>query len=115
MAGSINGTTITLTRGDSYVVDVHIYDRDTGEEYTPQEGEIVRFKMVKKYPATHGDGVALIEKVLDNEALTITFDPEDTIGLKFGEYKYDIQLTKPSGAVDTFIDKASFIVSEEVD
>lgn len=40
MAGSINGTTITLTRGDSYVVDVHIYDRDTGEEYTPQEGEI---------------------------------------------------------------------------
>ena len=47
--------------------------------------------------------------------MTITFDPEDTIGLKFGEYKYDVQLTKPSGVVDTFIDKASFIVSEEVD
>lgn len=114
MSSSINGTTIILTRGDSFSAQVTIYDSE-GNLYSPTNDDEVRFKVVKSYPARHGSANALIEKVLDNNTLMLELDPADTEDLKFGDYKYDIQITFGNGDVDTFISKATLRITEEVD
>lgn len=50
MSSSINGTTIILTRGDSFSAQVTIYDSE-GNLYSPTNDDEIRFKVVKSYPA----------------------------------------------------------------
>lgn len=105
----INGTTIELTRADTLQVQVHILDKD-GEEYTPKDGDVVRFALKKNYY----DGAPLVLKTIPNDTLVLVLDPQDTAPLKFGNYVYDIEITMADGTVDTFINKGKFVVSEEV-
>ena len=113
MASSIEGTTIRLTRGDSFSAQVSVKDPQ-GQAWAPSAGDTVRFKAVRSYPARHGDQEAVIEKALGAD-LVLTLDPEDTEGLRFGEYRYDVQVTFADGRVDTVIDRASLRITEEVD
>jgi hypothetical protein len=106
----INGTTITLTRGDTLLASLEISDAE-GNTYTPSEGDVIRFAMKKSY----SDSACLIEKQIPNDTLMLSLDPSDTKDLPFGSYVYDIEITFESGAVDTFIDKATFRISEEVE
>ena len=106
----IDGTTIILTRGDSLAVKLDIYDSE-GNTYTPVSGDTIRFAMKKSY----SDTACLIEKVIPNDTLMLSLDPADTKDLPFGSYVYDIEITFATGAVDTFIDKATFRISEEVE
>lgn len=48
MSYSVSGTTITLTRGDTFKAQINITDRG-GNTYTPVEGDKVRFAMKAKY------------------------------------------------------------------
>lgn len=89
MSYSITGTTITLTRGDTFEALVSATKKD-GTPYIPVEGDVIRFAM-------------------------LMLEPSDTADLNFGKYVYDIQLTKANGKVDTFITKATLKLSEEVD
>jgi hypothetical protein len=43
MASKIEGTTISLTRGDSFFTNVEIFKND--EIYTPVEGDVIRFAL----------------------------------------------------------------------
>ena len=43
MSSCITGDMITLTRGDSFAVKVTMKNKYTGEEYIPQEGDVIRF------------------------------------------------------------------------
>ena len=104
----IEGTSITLTRGDSFYCDISM--KEGHREYTPAQGDVVRFAMKKKYT----DAEPLILKVIPNETLRLHLDPEDTKDLEFGRYVYDIELTKANGDVDTFICEASFEIAKEV-
>ena len=106
----INGTTITLTRGDTLRASLEILDAE-GNTYTPTQGDVIRFAMKKSY----SDSTCLIEKQIPNDTLMLSLDPSDTKDLPFGSYVYDIEITFESGAVDTFIDKATFRISEEVE
>lgn len=106
----INGTSITLTRGDSFYTQVGMKNED-GTEYTPQEGDSVRFALKRFYD----DAEPLIEKAIPIDTLILHLEPSDTKDLSFGEYVYDIELTKANGDVDTFIYKASFTIDNEVD
>ena len=106
----INGTTITLTRGDTLRASLEITDAE-GNTYTPVSGDTIRFAMKKSY----SDSACLIEKVIPNDTLMLSLDPSDTKDLAFGSYVYDIEITFATGAVDTFIDKATFRISEEVE
>lgn len=56
-----------------------------------------------------------LQKIIDNETLMLRIDPEDTKKMSFGKYKYDIQLTRADGRVDTFITEADLIIGKEVD
>ena len=110
MSYSVNGTKITLTRGDSFAADIGIY-QPNGDPYIPTEGDSVRFAMKKNVKDTE----VLIFKDIPIDTLRLVIDSEDTKGLEFGTYVYDIQLTKSTGEVDTFITKSNFILTEEVE
>lgn len=107
----IDGTTISMTRGDTLKVYVTMKERESEEEYFPVEGDVVRFAVKKNYK----DAEPLIEKVIPNDTQLLRLDPGDTKELKFGSYVYDIQITFSDGDVDTFIDRATFTLTEEVD
>lgn len=110
MSYSVSGTTITLTRGDTFMAQISIVDKD-GNTYVPVDGDSVRFAMKQKYT----DLKPLLVKDISTDTLQLIIDPEDTKSLAFGNYVYDIQLTKASGEVDTFITTAKIKITEEVD
>ena len=118
MSYSITGTTIRLTRGDTLPVEVTIYEADGKTEYEPQTGDSVRFAL-KRAAMTPGnkefvDQTPLILKPIPTDTLLLQLDPEDTAGLPFGNYKYDLELTFANGAVCTFIANSDFILTPEV-
>ena len=101
----VNGTNIKLTRGDSFYCQLTITQGD--DPYVPAEGDEIRFAM-KRALMTPGDGnfvdcTALVSKVIPNDTLILALTPTDTKTLKFGLYKYDIQITFADETVDTFI------------
>lgn len=111
MAVKVNGTTIVATRGDTVKLFISLRDEE-GNEYTPQEGDSIRFAMKEGYD----DAEVLIEKDIPIDTLLLKIDPEDTKGLpQPSQYVYDVQLTYANGEVDTFIDRAKFKLTEEVD
>ena len=110
MSYSISGTTISLTRGDSFYAQILINDAD-GNEYEPQDGDSVRFAMKKKYT----DSEPLLTKDIPIDTLILELEPDDTKSLSFGSYVYDIQLTTEDGFVSTFITKSTIKITEEVD
>ncbi|MCD8150280.1 MAG: hypothetical protein LUE92_12150 [Clostridiales bacterium] len=109
MSYSIAGTTITLTRGDTFKALISITDAN-GEAYTPVEGDSITFGVKANYT----DDEVLILKDIPTDTMLLTLDPADTAGLDFGNYVYDIELTTSDGEVYTFITKSSFILTAEV-
>ncbi len=110
MSYSVKGTTITLTRGDSFAADVGIF-QPNGEPYTLSPGDSVRFAMKQSIK----DKECLILKEIPIQTMRLVLEPEDTKHLPFGSYIYDIQLTKSNGEVDTFITKSTLTITEEVE
>lgn len=107
-----NNNKITLTRGDTAILKITLTDKE-GEVFTPDINDEIRFAMKKDY----SDESVLVRSVavIDDGDITITIQPEDTKSLDYGSYKYDIQLTTSDGIVDTFIDRATIELTEEVD
>lgn len=109
----IVGNTITMVKGDTAIIDVSITDAD-GNEYVPSEGDKIRFAM--KHYWSDPKPILCIPIPIDTMKLII--NPSDTENLKAGVgdviYKYDIELTKVDGIVDTFISNGSLILLEGV-
>lgn len=110
MSYSVQGTTITLTRGDTFMALISIIQSD-GSPYLPIEGDKVRFAMKSSYTEIK----PLLVKDIPIKTMKLVLNPEDTKALTFGKYVYDIQLTKVTGEVDTFITKGTVKITEEVD
>ena len=109
MSYSITGTTITLTRGDTFEALVSATKKD-GTPYIPVEGDVIRFAMKENYD----DARPLLVKEIPIDTMILVIEPEDTKPLAFGKYVYDIELTKVTGEVDTFITTATLKLTEEV-
>ncbi len=107
----IAGTKISLTRGDTLKAIVTMTQQD-GTEYIPIEGDSIRFAMKKHY--SDPDSEALIIKPIPNDTRLLWLEPADTKEYPFGSYVYDIQLTHANGDIDTFIDRATIELTEEV-
>lgn len=109
----INGTTITMVRGDTAKISISIKDAE-GNAYTPAEGDSIRFAAKHKYT----DSTPVILKQIDTGTMVLTIDPEDTeslgMGSAQGRYVYDIEITQADGTVDTFI-RGQLTLLEEVD
>lgn len=105
----IDGTTISMTRGDTLRVIVSM-EQDDYTEYLPVEGETLLFAMKRKY----SDAEPLITKNIPYDTRMLQLDPEDTKPLNYGSYVYDISITRLDGTVDTFIDRSKLVLTEEV-
>ena len=107
----IKGKTITLTKGDTLLVKIDV--KANNEEYIPSEDDEIRFALKSSY----SDPEVLIYKVIPNDTLELYIPSEETkqLEVRSTPYVYDIQLTTASGIVDTFIDRGSFYVTEEVE
>ena len=111
MTAKVSGTTISLTRGDTFRSIVDIFNPD-GTPYEPLEGDTIRFALKKNYK----DDTVLIRKDISIVDRELYIAPEDTKDFKQpSEYVYDIQLTHANGDIDTFIANAIFKITEEVD
>ena len=99
MSYSVVNNKITMTRGDTAIIEISIDYAKTGVPYTPAEGDIVRFTL-KKYLS---DRTALLVKDVSVNTLLLCINSEDTARLAFGRYYYDIQLIRYDGKTDTFI------------
>lgn len=110
MSYNVTGTTITLTRGDTFEALVSATTKD-GIQYVPCEGDTLRFALKENY----SDAAPLIVKDIPVSTMMLVLLPEETKRLNFGKYVYDIQLTRADGRVDTIIAKAAFKLTEEVD
>ena len=102
----INGTEIKLIRGDSLYCEVTM--KEGTSEYVPSPGDVVRFAMKKDYKNAN----TLIEKIIPNNTLLLHLDPDDTKQIPFGDYVFDIELTKANGDVDTFISGKLILLPE---
>lgn len=107
----ISGTTITLTRGDSAKIALDL-EYNNGDPYKPQAGDVIRFALKKTYSDILPP-LLLIN--IPTDSLILHISAAESKQLAYGQYKYDIQITTANGDVDTFIDRATFIVTEEVD
>lgn len=103
MSYRIDGTTIYLTRGDTFEakVEARLPDDEGGAAYAPAVGDAIRFALKADY--------------MDEKPLVVKDIPSDTKTLPFGKYVYDIQITYADGKVDTFITKGRLRLTEEVD
>lgn len=111
----VEGTTVTMTRGDTVIIQVGIKEGNT--DYTPQAGDSVRFALkgeMNLKGTDFKDTEPLIVKTIPNATLLLQLDPEDTKNLPFGTYTYDIEITFADGKVDTFIPEATLIIAPEV-
>lgn len=116
MSVSVKGTAITMTRGDTLRVTVGI--TKNGEAYTPDPADHIRFaakrSKLNMQKTQYEDNSPLILKDITGSPLLLELLPEDTAGLGFGSYDYDIQITMADGTVDTFI-SGNLTLTPEVD
>lgn len=103
---SIDGTNITLIKGDTLRSQVVITQED--EPYVLQEGDVVTFAMKRNFLAD----TVLLQKTLP-PSLLLTINPEDTKQLGTGDYVYELEMAFASGDVDTFI-QGTFTLKPEV-
>lgn len=112
----IDGTTITMTRGDTLCVNVEM--TLDGIVYVPSANDSIRFAL--KTPkmtggrAEYKDQAPLILKPIPIDTCQLVLQPSDTKQLPFGQYVYDIEITMEDGTVDTFISESNFILAPEV-
>lgn len=100
---------ISMTRGDSLSLSFEL--NMDNELYIPKDGDVIRFALKEKVE----DEKVLIERIIPNDTMTLTLNPEDTKNLPFGEYRYDVQITYADGAVYTFITDSPFEITNEVE
>ena len=113
------GYDIELTRGDYFATVISI--TENGEAYEPQEGDTLRFAMkhneLKADGSDYTDDEPLLEIQIPTDTCLLQIQSSDTKELAFGEYAYDIELTRADaaeGKPDTFI-KGIFTLTEEVE
>lgn len=101
--------TVRLTRGDTGKLTISIVNEDTGEPYYLRDGDTLTLTIKKSVK----DESPLVQKVADTTN-QIYIEPNDTKGLKFGSYIYDVQLDTSYGEVYTVIEPSTFEISREV-
>lgn len=69
----ISKNNIILTRGDTLVTSVTIYD-ESGEIYTPGKDDVVRFALKKNY----NDETPIILKVIPSDTMVLRLESSDT-------------------------------------
>lgn len=106
-----NGT-IRLTRGDSAWLSVaidNVKSDDSIDSYDVTSDDTLTLSVKKKVK----DENYLFSKTVTGST-SIYIKPDDTKGIPFGKYIYDVQLTTGSGDVFTIVEPSTFEILPEV-
>lgn len=107
----ISGTNLAMIRGDTESIAVTCSKE--GVNYF-EAGDTV-YLTVKKSYSTDAKVLQKVQTVFTPEGVAIfDIDPADTKGIGFGNYAYDIQLTKLSGEVTTLVEHSILTILPEV-
>lgn len=87
--------TLILIRGNSAYYDLNV-EYDTGDSYTNTGTDTFRFIV------SDGSDV-LVDKDIDLDSMQVVLEPEDTLNLNPGNYKYEVTYEDGTGYIDTFI------------
>lgn len=101
--------TIKLTRGDTALLSIDIYNDIAKIPYTLSEGDKLTLSVKK---TLKGSTYSFQKMITGSNQITI--NPEDTRNLDFGDYFYDVQLNTESGDVYTIIEPSTFSIMPEV-
>lgn len=100
---------IGLTRGDTARLTVSIKNDLNNEPYEIKETDTIILSVKKSVTSSE---YAFQKRISGSNVFY--FEPQDTAGLSFGKYKYDVQLTTAEGEVYTVIPPTTFEVLQEV-
>jgi hypothetical protein len=106
----VTGNQIFLTRGDTLILTLSLFNHD-GTPYVPASGDTIFFRL-KKF-ATYPN--LLIEKQIDISSMILQLDEADTEGLAFCDYRYEIEVVTADGMHDTVIADELFTIGKEID
>ena len=103
---TLSGTNISMTRGDTETLTIRcsvpFEDGDTVYMTVRESVEApVAFQKIVRDFGDEGEAVIVI-------------DHEDTEGMDFGDYLYDVQVTRDSGTVTTLVKPSKFTLTEEI-
>lgn len=108
----VNGTNISMIRGDSETVTVSCTDID-GADLLFSDGDIIYFT-IKENTKTE---IKILQKIItdftDGKAI-IEINPSDTKPLKYQTYVYDVEWVNSVGRVTTIVPPSKFVISDEV-
>jgi len=96
---------ITITRGDSAVIELTITDEGATYDFS---SDLVQFT-VKRNTVTED---IIFQKTFTTGVIVI--DPSDTAELRYSTLRFDVQLINDQGGVYTVIPPRDFIIAEEV-
>lgn len=104
----VTGTSCKMTRGDTEQLTVYVANRPF------VSGDIIEFTL-RKAPKSSS---ILLHKTItdfteDTGKAVFHFEPEDTNGIPWGKYSYDVQATFTDIGIKTIIKPASFTLGEE--
>lgn len=97
---------IYLTRGNTAKLNINLRNNVIKQPYEVQSDDLVTFTVKRKYE----DAEVLIEKKVTGST-KIHIKPEDTKGLAFGRYEYDVQVTTANGDNYTPIAEKAFYIT----
>lgn len=116
----IKDKTITMTRGDSAHIEIQM-EYEGGMSYEALRGDVIRFTVKKNYGDTTPLIVIDIEPYVPDgeetelvESVELHILPSHTRDLEYGSYRFDIQLLRVNGDIDTFINMGTLTLTEEV-
>ena len=99
---------IELTRGDTAYLEISITDSE-GNPYEMQPNDTLTLSVKK----SENDAAPAFQKTIQGHT-SFHIEPEDTAGLAFGKYKYDVQITTEIGDVFTVLGPETFEILSEV-
>lgn len=102
---------LSMIRGTTKVIHITIMNAQ-GQKYLPLAGDVVRFG-VKAAPDQPRYLIQKSVSQTDNGIATIILEPEDTIHLPYGEFKYDVGL-ESEGMYFNIIPCSDFILCPNI-
>lgn len=102
----VSGTNLSMVRGDTESITVRCAQAPF------QRGDTVYFTV--REDAESEIALQLTVTEFPDEEAVIAISHDSTEGMDFGDYVYDIQVTRADGTVTTLVEKSKFTLREEV-
>ena len=103
---TISGTNISMTRGDTETLTVRC-----SEPFVPGDTVYMTVRQDTDSPVALQIQVSAFGP---NGDAVIVIAHEDTGAMEFGDYRYDIQVTRADGRVTTLVKPSRFTLEEEI-